>query len=72
VLELFDASISGARLDVALPAQFQSTSEGLFRVVTKGERLTQIRLTNYQAAITANIDWTTASKRGANVRSLLK
>jgi Domain of unknown function (DUF3854) len=56
VLGLFDASTSGARLDdVVLPPQFQSTSEGLFRVISKGELLTRIQLTNYQAAITANI-----------------
>jgi hypothetical protein len=56
VLELFDASTSGARLDdVVLPPQFQSTSEGLFRVISKGELLTRIQLTNYQAAITATV-----------------
>jgi hypothetical protein len=55
VLELFDASTSAPRLDVVLPPEFQSTSGGLFRVTSKGERLTQTRLTNYQAAITANI-----------------
>jgi hypothetical protein len=56
VLELFDASTSGARLDdVVLPPQFQSMAEGLFRVISKGELLTRIQLTNYQAAITANI-----------------
>lgn len=55
VLGLFDASVSGARLHVVLSPQFQSRSEGMFRVTTKGERLTQVQLTNYQAAITTNI-----------------
>ena len=55
VLELFDDSTSGACLDVVLPPEFRSTSDGLFRVSNRGERLTQTRLTNYQAAITANI-----------------
>jgi hypothetical protein len=55
VLELFEASASGARLEVVLPPQFHSRPDGLFRVTTKGEHLTQIQLTNYQAAITANI-----------------
>jgi hypothetical protein len=55
VLELFSASASGARLDVVLPPQFQSRLDGLFRVTTRGERLTQVQLTNYQAAITANV-----------------
>jgi hypothetical protein len=40
VLELFDACTSGARLSVVLPPQFQSTSEGLFRTISKGELLT--------------------------------
>jgi hypothetical protein len=35
--------------------QFQSRPEGLFRVTTKGERLTEVQLTNYQAVITATI-----------------
>jgi hypothetical protein len=55
VLELFESTASGARLEVVLPPQFRSTPEGLFRVTTKGERMTQVQLTNYQAAITANI-----------------
>ncbi len=55
VLALFDAATSGARMDVVLPPQFQSRPEGLFRITMKGGGLTQIQLTNYQAAITANI-----------------
>ena len=55
VLELFDKSVSGARLHVVLPPQFQSRPEGMFRVTTKGEQLSQVQLTNYQAAITTNI-----------------
>jgi hypothetical protein len=55
VLALFDAPASGARLDVVLPPQFQARPDGLFRVTTKGSGLTQVQLTNYQAAITANI-----------------
>ena len=55
VLDLFEASTSGARLEVVVPPQFQSRPEGLFRITTKGGGLTQIQLTNYQAAITANI-----------------
>src|ERR1700730_18330304 len=55
VLDLFERSISGARLQVVLPPQFQSRPDGMFRVTTKGERLTQVQLTNYQAAIITNI-----------------
>jgi hypothetical protein len=55
VLELFDSSVSGARLEVVQPAQFHSRSEGMFRVTAKGERLSQVQLTNYQAKITTNI-----------------
>jgi hypothetical protein len=55
VLELFVTSVPGARLQVVLPPQFQSRRDGMFRVTNKGERLTQVQLTNYQAAITRNI-----------------
>ena len=55
VLELFERSVSGARLEVVLPSQFQSRPEGMFRVTTKGELLSQIQLTNYQASIATNI-----------------
>jgi hypothetical protein len=55
VLDLFAKSTSGARLEVVLPPQFETRPDGLFRVTSRGERLTQVQLTNYQAAITANI-----------------
>jgi hypothetical protein len=35
--------------------QFYSRPDGLIRVVTRGEKLVEIRLTNFQATITANI-----------------
>jgi len=54
VLELFAGSISGARLEVRLPPQFQSKPEGMFRT-TGREQLSQIQMTNYHAAITTNI-----------------
>jgi Domain of unknown function (DUF3854) len=54
VLELFERSVSGARLEVRLPPQFQSKPEGLFRT-TGREQLSQVQLTNFQATITANI-----------------
>jgi len=56
VLELFERSVSGARLQVVLPPQFQSRPEGMFRVTTRGEQLlSQVQLSNYRAAITTNI-----------------
>jgi uncharacterized protein DUF3854 len=55
VLELFDSAVSGARLRVVLPPQFQSGPDGMFRVTTSGERLSQIQLTNFRAAIITNI-----------------
>jgi hypothetical protein len=55
VLELFEQSVPGTRLHVVLPAQFQSRPEGMFRVTTRGEGLTQVQLTNFQAAIITNI-----------------
>jgi hypothetical protein len=36
VLELFEGSVSGARLAVALPPQFQSRPDGMFRFTTRG------------------------------------
>jgi hypothetical protein len=55
VLELFDRSVSGARLHVVLPPQFQSRPEGMFRVTTKGENLSEVQLATYRAAIITNI-----------------
>jgi hypothetical protein len=55
VLELFDKSVSGARLQVVLPQQFQTRPEGMFRVTAKGEKLSETKLTNYSAAIITNI-----------------
>jgi hypothetical protein len=55
VLELFDAAASGARLHVIRAPQFQSRPEGLFRVTNQGERLSQVQLTNFRAAIITNI-----------------
>jgi hypothetical protein len=54
VLDLFESSVSGARLEVRLPHQFQSKPEGMFRT-TGREQLSQIQMTNFQAAITTNI-----------------
>jgi hypothetical protein len=55
VLALFNAATSGARLEVTLPPQFQLRPEGLFRSTMKDSGVTQIQLTNFQAAITTNI-----------------
>lgn len=55
VLELFERAVSGARLEVVVPPQFHSRADGMVRVTARGERLSQVQLTNYQATITANI-----------------
>jgi hypothetical protein len=55
VLELFNNSVSGARLEVILPPQFQSRPEGMFRVIAKGEESTQVQLTNYKAAVITSV-----------------
>lgn len=55
VLELFEKSVSGARLQLVLPPQFHSRSDGMFRVTTHGERLSQVQLTNFRATIITNI-----------------
>lgn len=55
VLDLFDSAAAGARLEILPTPQFHSRPEGLFRIIYKGERLTQIQLTNFTAEITANV-----------------
>jgi hypothetical protein len=55
VLELFANSASGSVCQIVQPPQFQSYPEGMFRVTTKGEQLSQVQLTNFQAAIATNI-----------------
>jgi hypothetical protein len=55
VLELFDRAVSGIRLEVVPPPQFESQPEGMFRVVQQGEALSRRQLCNYQAAIKTNI-----------------
>lgn len=55
VLDLFDKSVAGATVRVALSPQFQSRPEGMFRVTTKGEQLIETPLTNYRAAIVTNV-----------------
>jgi hypothetical protein len=55
VLELFARAVSGARLEVVPPPQFESRPNGMFRVVRKGELLSQSQLSNYEAAIKTSI-----------------
>src|SRR5665213_969926 len=55
VLKLFESASSGTRLEVVQTPQFQSRPEGLFRVVEKGNSLTETQLTNFTAEIAANI-----------------
>jgi hypothetical protein len=55
VLELFDAAVTGARLHIVLSPQFQSTSEGMFRVSSGSGKLSKVQLTNYQATVVKNI-----------------
>jgi hypothetical protein len=73
VLELFEHSVSGARLEVVVPPQFHSRAEGMFRVTSRGERLSQVQLTNYQAVITTNIrlDDGVETKREFEIKSEL-
>jgi hypothetical protein len=54
VLDLFDAAASGSHLHIVLPPQFQSRSDGMFRVTTRGEQLSQVQLTTFRAAIITN------------------
>ena len=55
VLEIFERAVSGARLEVIVPPQFHSRADGMVRVTARGERLSQVQLTNYQATIITNI-----------------
>lgn len=55
VLELFDQSVPAARLHVVPAPQFQPKPDGMFRVTTKGEQLSQSQLTNYVATIITSI-----------------
>jgi hypothetical protein len=55
VLELFEKSSSGVRLEVVSPPQFQSRPAGMFRVTKRGELLTEVQLTNYHAAVVTNV-----------------
>ncbi len=55
VLDLFERAVSGVRLEIVLPPQFQARPEGMFRVTTKGEQLSQVQLANYRASIVTNI-----------------
>ena len=55
VLELFQNSTPGSRLHVVPPPQFESRPDGMFRITTQGERLSQVQLSNYSAAVITNI-----------------
>ena len=55
VLELFDAATSADRLHVVLPPQFQSRSDGMFRTTNHGDRLSDVKLTNFRSAIITNL-----------------
>ena len=55
VLELFQNSVPGSRLHVVPPPQFESRSEGMFRITSEGERHSQVQLSNYSAAVITNI-----------------
>ena len=55
VLDLFEAAVSGARLHIVVPPQFERTPDGLFRFASRGEVQSKIQLTNFGAAIITNI-----------------
>jgi hypothetical protein len=54
-LDLFENSVTGLQLHVVLPPQFQARPEGMFRVIQKGEHLSETQLSNYRASIITNI-----------------
>ena len=55
VLALFDKPVDGKRLRIIVPPQFQQRAEGIFRVSSQEDRLTETQLTNFQANVTGNI-----------------
>lgn len=55
VLELFENPAAAAHVEIVLPSQYDFRSGGMFRVTTKGQKLTEVQLTTYQAKITKNI-----------------
>jgi hypothetical protein len=55
VLELFRQPVPGQSLQVVPPPQFQARPDGMFRVVSKGEHLSETKLTNYRASIKTSI-----------------
>lgn len=55
VLELFDAALSGARLQVVVPPQFQATPDGMFRITSRGQQQSKFQLTNFCAKVITNI-----------------
>ena len=55
VLELFQHSVPGSRLHVVPPPQFESRPDGMFRITSQGERLSQAQLSNYRAEVITNI-----------------
>jgi hypothetical protein len=46
VLELFRNSVPGGSMRVVPPPQFESGPNGMFRITTQGERLSQVQLSN--------------------------
>jgi hypothetical protein len=55
MLELFQNSVPGSRLHVVPSPQFESRPDGMFRITTQGERLSQVQLSNYRAEVITNI-----------------
>jgi len=55
VLELFGRPVNGMRREVVNPVQFQSRPEGMFRILTRGEHLSETQLSNYSATIRTSL-----------------
>jgi hypothetical protein len=70
VLELFEKSTPGIKVQVMPPPEFRSRPEGMFRVTTRNDQLTEIPLTNFQAAIVAStsLDDGVETKREFEIR----
>jgi len=51
VLELFGAAVSGVRVQVVVPPQFEATPDGMYRITSRGQQQPRVQLTNFCAKV---------------------
>jgi hypothetical protein len=55
VIELFKHAVPAGRNSIVLAPEFQSTQDGMFRVITAGGKTSRVQLTIFQAPVVTNI-----------------